>query len=138
MFGTSTMTILDEPSVRHVYTCDMHNDCLENSSRLTCFPKQTSTQMLGQLVDHGVKAELFFFDGRLSPSDVALILRLSQWNTVYVFDDYHENEQPAQFQYGKGVSNIALVEPFLKEYVLIEPPETVGDTESIMTIAALV
>lgn len=133
--GKSTYTILNEPSVQHVYTCDKDNDCLRDTARLTCHPSMTSTEMLGKLVQAGVYADMFFFDGRLSPVDVALILRLSKWNTLYVFDDYHENPPGEQFQYGKGVFNVSLIEPFLKAYRLIEPP--VGDSECFTTIAVL-
>lgn len=135
--GKSTSAMLSEPSVQHVYSCDMHNDCLQNSDRLTCFPLTTSTAMLGQVMERGVKADLFFFDGRLSPSDVPLVLRLSKWNTVYVFDDYHENPPGEQFPFGKGVFNLSLLEPFLPEHVFIEPPEQVGDVEGWTTIAVL-
>ena len=136
--GKSTLTMLDEPSVEHLYTCDMHNDCLSNTTRLTCHPMKTSTSMLGGLVDNGVKADAFFFDGRLSPSDVPLILRLSKWNTVYIFDDYHEEPPGCQFTHGKGVFNIALLEPFLSEHTFVGPPERVGDLDGFTTIAMLV
>ena len=136
--GKSTYTMLDVASVHHLYTCDMHNDCLPTTPRLTCFPGLTSTQMLAQLVEKGVKADFFFFDGRLSAVDLSLILRLSTWNTVYACDDYHENVPPSQFQYGKGVANIGLLAPYLKEHTLIDPPETVADVDGFTTIAALI
>lgn len=135
--GKSTFTIIDEPSVLHLYTCDMSNDCLGNTPRLTCHPMTTSTAMLGKLAGEGVKADLFFLDGRLSPSDVPLILRLSRWNTVYVFDDYHEEPPGCQFTHGKGVFNIALLEPFLHEHTFVGPPARVGDIEGFTTMSLL-
>lgn len=136
--GKSTHCFLDAPSVKHVYTCDLHNDCLQSDDRLTCHPYMTSTAMLARLLQHGLIADLFFFDGRLSPSDVPLILRLSRWKTVYLFDDYHENPPGEQFQYGKGVFNVALLEPFLREHTFLGPPEHVDDLDGFTTIAGLV
>ena len=113
----------------NVYTCDKDNDCLNGTDIIHPFPKTTSTQMLWELVQKGVKADLFFFDGRIQPPDLALILRLSHPMTAYVFDDYERVE--------KGVVNVRLLFPYLLHHTLILPPERVADYESRTSIACL-
>lgn len=121
--GVSTQAMESE----RIYTCDRSNDCLSSTRRIRCHPYQGSTQMLGPLVDQGVKADVFFFDGRIQLPDLPLILRLSTPDTVYVFDDYLGAE--------KGVSNVGLLRPYLKDYALITP---VGIVRNTMTLALLV
>jgi len=122
--GASTRAMVSE----RIYTCDRDNDCFPETERIRCHPYQGSTAMLGPLVDQGVTADLFFFDGRIQHPDLALILRLSTPETVYVFDDYTGNE--------KGIINANLLRPFLPpDYVLITPCGLVRET---MTLALLV
>lgn len=124
--GTSTTMM----AAAHVYTCDKSNDCLESSARVTCFPHTGSKRMLSTLVHRNVKADFFFFDGRIRESDPPFIHRLSKPTTVYAFDDYEGNE--------KGVMNVARLHPELRGYVLIPPPASVLELDSKTTIAALV
>lgn len=127
--GTSTMAMESAESVEMIYTCDMHNDCLPSSETIQCHPKQSSTAMLAKLLEKGVKADLWFFDGRIQGPDLALILRLSKSFAIYVFDDFEGHE--------KGVCNVEMLQPYLKEYTLIPPPLKVGDLESKTSIAIL-
>lgn len=97
-----------------VYTCDRSNDCLQATERVRTHPRQDATTMLGAMRDAGLRADMFFFDGRLTDHDVPLVLGMSRRSTVYVFDDY----EGAQ----KGVTNVELLRPFLPTYRLITPP----------------
>ena len=69
--------------------------------------------MLAQLVEKALTVDLFFFDGRIKPQDVAHILRLSHPRTIYVFDDYKDTM--------KGTTNVQLLKPFLRSHVLVPP-----------------
>ncbi len=96
-----------------IYTCDKDNDCLPADGQRTCYPYTTSTEMLADLVQKGVKADLFFFDGRIQLPDLPLILRLSRRRTVYAFDDYVGKE--------KGVANVELLGKVLPSHALVKP-----------------
>lgn len=109
--GNSTVALA--AGAGHVYTCDKDNDCLPASATITTHPYQTSTQMLGALTEKGLKAELFFFDGRIQPPDLALILRLSRPTTVYAFDDWRAEE--------KGTINVRMLLPYLPDHALVPP-----------------
>lgn len=111
-----------------IYTCDRDNDCFEATDSIVTFPRQTSTEMLGRLVDQGVKADLFFFDGRIAAPDIALIFRLSHPDTIYIFDDYRPDQ--------KGIVNVKRLTPFLgKERMIVEPDHRL---EGKSTLAAIV
>ncbi len=110
-----------------IYTCDRDNDCFEATDNIVTFPRQSSTEMLGRLLEQGVKADLFFFDGRISPPDIALILRLSHPETIYIFDDYF----PGQ----KGITNVTRLVPFLgKERKLVEPDHRLEGRSALAAI----
>ena len=117
--GTSTLAM----SAGHIYTCDKDNAYLKSSERITCFPKQTSTEMLALLSDK-VKADFFFFDGRIQEEDLPLILAMSKPTTVYAFDDYNGGS--------KGVFNVGRLWPLLTGYRLVPPPETEGVTIAVL------
>jgi hypothetical protein len=114
----------------HIYTCDLQNDCLPRSPRITPHPLTKSTSMLGRLVTAGVRAEFFFFDGRLRDGDVDFVLHLAQPGAVFAFDDYEGQE--------KGVLNVDRIRPLLTGYRLELPAGIVDDLEVPSTIAALV
>lgn len=124
--GFSTEALL-APCVKRIYTCDKDNDCLKPTKRITCYPKTRSTQMLRALAESGVKADLFFFDGRIQDEDLSLIAKLSKPFTAYLFDDFVGQE--------KGVINVDKLAPQLPDHVLLapDPPETIYG----MSIAAL-
>lgn len=102
-----------------IYTCDKDNDCLPSTPRIRTHPYTVSTEMLRQLARAGVRADLFFFDGRLTDEDIELVLRLSEPHAVYAFDDYDER--------GKGVANWRKLVARLPTYGLVEPhPQFAG------------
>jgi hypothetical protein len=96
-----------------LYTCDKSNDCLPPGPGWTCYPYTPSTDMLADLVGKGIKADLFFFDGRIQPPDLPLILHASRPGTIYAFDDYVGRE--------KGVVNVELLSKVLPNHVLVKP-----------------
>lgn len=95
-----------------IYTCDKDNDCLPARKGVKPHPFKTSTAMLAKLERQGVKSDLFFFDGRIQPQDVAMILRMSKPGTVYAFDDFRPND--------KGEANVRMLWPFLPRRRLID------------------
>jgi predicted O-methyltransferase YrrM len=110
--GNSTMSLAAEAG--HVFTCDRSNDCFPASEKVTTYPRRESTEMFADLANKGIRAPLFFFDGRIQEPDIALILRLSAPGAIYLFDDYVGRE--------KGVANVNRLLPFLpKGYQLIGP-----------------
>lgn len=114
---------------QHVYTCDKDNDCVDRTRVIHPHPKTTSTAMLYELVRKGVKADVFFFDGRIQGPDLSLILRLSHPMTSYLFDDFNGKE--------KGVVNVALLYPYLRTHAFVHPPKDVNNLGGGTTIAAL-
>lgn len=114
--GNSTLSIRAD----HIYTCDTSNDCFPQHDGVTCFPLQSSTEMLGTLVEHGQKVDLFFFDGRIQPPDLPLILKLMKPDTLFLFDDYKDTE--------KGMVNAKLMSPLLNGWILLEPDHRMKTT----------
>lgn len=123
--GSSAMAI----HAGHLYTCDKSNDCVQSSKRITAFGYTRSTNMLKALVRKGVRADFFFFDGRIQDADEALILELSAPSTVYAFDDYEGRE--------KGVLNVERLRPYLLKHTLILPPPALESGNGKTTIAVL-
>lgn len=125
--GTSALAMRAD----RVYTCDKSNDCGPKEKRIVCHPYTGSTRMFTELARRGVRADFFFFDGRIKEKDVDLILELSAPGAVYAFDDYEGQE--------KGVINVGRLAPRLPaHYTLVPPPARVLDLESTTTIALLV
>jgi hypothetical protein len=107
--GTSAMALAGPG--RAVFTCDASNDCVPADTKgVVTHPHTTSTAMLRTLDG---KVDLFFFDGRIQPEDVAEITRLSHAQTVYVVDDYVGAE--------KGVANMQILTGVFRGHVLIPP-----------------
>jgi predicted O-methyltransferase YrrM len=100
-----------------INTCDKDNACFTPWEGIGCqvrsFAQKTSTEMLTEVARSTSKVDLFYFDGRIAPPDVPLILQLSNPTTLYAFDDFEGTE--------KGVANVANLRGSLKGYVLIEP-----------------
>ena len=128
--GRSALTIISSESVEHIFTCDKDNDCVNATPQVHIFPRQKSTDMFQWLCRKNEYVDMFFFDGRILPQDIALILRLSSSRTIYVFDDYEGRE--------KGVVNAELLSPYLKNYTLILGPPSDSDFSKKVTIVALV
>lgn len=125
--GKSTASLKAEG---RIYTCDKDNDCVPGSDSVRVHPYTTSTAMLSKLVAEGVKADLFFFDGRLQDADLPLVQKLSAPGCVYTFDDYNPG--------GKGLANVAKLKPLLPEYALVEPyPAFAGRTTLAMMIPTI-
>jgi hypothetical protein len=102
----------------HIYTCDMSNDCLPSTDKITTYPGVTSTKFFHDLwINKKLLVDFFFFDGRIQMFDLTLILSMSHENTVYAFDDYDMIER-----YEKGVINVRLMAPLLPWHKLIPPP----------------
>lgn len=121
--GVSTLSLRAD----QIYTCDVSNDCLPSGRGISCFPYQTSTQMLQQLAERNVTADLCFFDGLLTPEDAGLLAQVTHTQTVYVFDDYN-----GQF---KGVQNVKRLEPLLPHHVLFPPAGPVADDTTLAVLA---
>lgn len=121
--GNSTYAM---QSAGHIYTCDHDNDCVDSTERITCYPRKSSVEMMGQLVDHGIKADMFFIDGRLRYADIPLILRLAKPSTVFVFDDYRGRE--------KGVTNVEFVRPYYAKHKFVP---ACGIVSGITSLAVL-
>lgn len=132
--GTSSLAMIEGAHVNAtIYTCDKSNDCVPSQRRVFTHPFWSSTQLLRKVRDRFTTVDLFFFDGRIQPEDLPLILELSSERTVYAFDDYGGRE--------KGVINVERLHPWLnpkKGYQLIEPPPSVAGLDAKTTIALLV
>lgn len=111
--GTFIGTSSGSMKAGHIYTCDRDNNCLPSTEGITCHPWTSSTDMLGKLVEKGIKADFMYFDGRLQMADIPLIMRLSKQNTTYAVDDYIGME--------KGVKNVERLYPYLPAHNLITP-----------------
>lgn len=127
--GLSTTALAAAATNCAVYTCDASNDCLPSEGRIHTYPKQTSTQMLRDLIQREVRADLCFFDGVLSAEDVALLARVTHDRTVYAFHDYNfgpkiRNKQGRTYMETmprKGIGNVNLLRPTLPNHLLVEP-----------------
>lgn len=114
----------------NIYTCDRSNDCFPSTETIHTFPKQDSTAMLTKLVDENQKADMFFFDGRIQPQDVPLILRLSHPKTIYAFDDFNGME--------KGVINAKLMASMLPPtWMLLEPDPRLKEKSTLAALAPM-
>ena len=125
--GKSTHALVAD----HIYTCDKNNDCLPATERIHPHPKQTSRQMFEKLKGEGVKAEVFFFDGRITDEEVPLVLELSAPGAVYLFDDFSPGP------HGKGVSNVKKIAPVLKDYALVKPYEPFKERTTLAMLVPL-
>jgi predicted O-methyltransferase YrrM len=126
--GTSTLAMAAAPTVTHVYTCDVSNDCLPATNRVHTYPHKTSTQMLDDVVRLGVRADLCFFDGCVNTEDVPLLAKVTTPETVYAVHDY--NYGPKIRKNGaretvprKGIGNIQLLQPYLRNHVIVPPQD---------------
>jgi hypothetical protein len=117
--GNSTFALAEGAGDNcEIHTCDYSNEIeLESSIGAIQYPKAPSTDMFNKMVQANKKVNLMFFDGRLTPGDIALISKLVTDDTVYVFDDFEGIE--------KGVMNVGMFMsyPNIKvAYHLIYPP----------------
>lgn len=112
-----------------IYTCDKNHDRVPAAPGRFVHPRVLSTDLLRELVDRGLVVDLFFFDGRLQPADIPLILALSSADTTYVVDDYLSTGAKQE----KGLANLWQLGPHLPRHRQIEPMPTMHNQ-----IAALV
>lgn len=128
--GTSACALASAPTVTALYTCDISNDCFPDGGVIRTFPKQSSTDMLRQLVDQGVRADVCFFDGALTADDIPLLAHVCQPDVVFAVHDY--NYGPKIRKRGlmetvprKGIGNVRLLQTQWPEYRVIDPlPDT--------------
>lgn len=106
-------------------TCDERNDCFPSSTHIRTHPKTSSTAMLAGL---GGKVDLFFFDGRLNPEDLAHIYRLTHEETIYVLDDC--------IAIDKGVKNALMLKDGQTARPLCLIPPLPGSTLGVLVNAA--
>jgi hypothetical protein len=117
-----TLAGVDEPLI---YTCDWNNDiAVENDPAFTTsptvvyrYPRQSSTQMLEDLVLKKTPPDLFFLDGRLPEGDIELIKTLKHRDTFFALDDFEGLE--------KGVANYSLLQKLTPHFshILVYPPD---------------
>jgi hypothetical protein len=138
--GASTLSMKAD----RVYTCDKRNCCGPVARHVELF-HCGSTRMLQKLVERGVQAEFFFFDGEIQREDAPFILHLAAPGAVFAFDDHQGDE--------KGVRNVDLLQPLMRGYELTVPNglrispdwvepiarsgEAIAGTEHATTIAVL-
>lgn len=117
--GKSTVSMLtamdDQIIAGEVFTCDGSNAIVvpwQGTSRVTQFPKCTSTDMLKQLTG---TFDFVFLDGRVQQADLPLLDRLLTPMTVICLDDFEGIE--------KGVANVSVLGslPKLRNHILIYP-----------------
>ena len=103
--GTSTLAL----QASRIYTCDERNDCFpDDTPRILTYPYRSSTDMLAQIHE---PVDLFFFDGRIRPDDLPHIQRLMTPRTVFVVDDYVDQQ--------KGVANVQALASSIPLHTLI-------------------
>ena len=116
--STAALYMGARPSVEKLYTCDATFDAwdpghLASAGEIEYFGKTTSTQMFEQLVSRGVKADLFFLDGRLQDADLNLLPSMTHTKTVFVLDDFEGLE--------KGIINGIKLRDIYPNLILIRP-----------------
>jgi hypothetical protein len=127
--GRSTLSMAHGMKTGTIYTCDASNDLpLPSPTGCECtiyqFPRQTATEMFKQLVEKGVKIDLFFIDGRLTKDDLPYLNSLMHERTIFVFDDFEGIE--------KGVANVALLMSQLGAYYVLVYPKGRGKTAMML------
>ena len=116
--STAALYMGARPGVEKLYTCDATFDAwdpghLASAGEIEYFGKTTSTQMFEQLVSGGVKADLFFLDGRLQDADLNLLPSMTHTKTVFVLDDFEGLE--------KGIINGIKLRDIYPNLILIRP-----------------
>jgi len=116
--STAALYMGARSGVEKLYTCDATFDAwdpghLASAGEIEYFGKTTSTQMFEQLVSRGVKADLFFLDGRLQDADLNLLPSMTHTKTVFVLDDFEGLE--------KGIINGIKLRDIYPNLMLIRP-----------------
>lgn len=102
--GVSTRAMREAVPSATIYTCDHSNDIQvsPNDTKLHQYPNTASSTMFADLAEKGVKADLIYLDGRLTPQDFEPLGKIITENTVFVLDDFEGVE--------KGVTNAMMIE----------------------------
>ncbi|MFL2502378.1 MAG: hypothetical protein ACJ0Q1_05600 [Luminiphilus sp.] len=123
--STAALFIGARPAIEKLYTCDATFDAwdpghLTSAGEIEYFGKTTSTQMFEHLVSRGVKADLFFLDGRLQDADLNLVPSIMHNKTVFLLDDFEGLE--------KGVVNGIKLRDIYPNLILIRPNAKAPDS----------
>ena len=126
--STAALYMGARPGVEKLYTCDATFDAwdpghLTSAGEIEYFGKTTSTQMFEHLVSRGVKADLFFLDGRLQDADLNLIQELSHSKSVFILDDFEGLE--------KGVLNGVKLRETFSHLLLMTPDSTFPENQRV-------
>jgi len=102
-----------------VLTCDASNDMEippAPNAQLRQYRKQTSTAMFRDMIERKERADLMHLDGRLSETDLGLLVEVTHDDTVFLLDDFEGTE--------KGVHNAIHITNALgmAYFVLAYPP----------------
>ena len=121
---TAALFMGARPAIEKLYTCDATFDAwdpghLASAGEIEYFGKTTSTQMFEHLVATGVKADLFFLDGRLQDTDLVLLPSLVHNKAVFLLDDFEGLE--------KGVINGIKLRDIYPNLILIRPNRKATD-----------
>lgn len=123
--GRSTLALahgMDAAGVTEgaIHTCDVSNAIelpMPTSTRITQYPRQSSTDMLRQLAAPEAKHsfDMVYLDGRLNAQDLPLLSHLIKPEGIIGFDDFEGVE--------KGVANVMLLRNagLFSGYALIYP-----------------
>jgi len=116
--STAALYMGARPVIEKLYTCDATFEAwdpghLTSAGEIEYFGKTTSTQMFEHLVSRGVKADLFFLDGRLQDADLNLLPSMMHNKTVFLLDDFEGLE--------KGVINGIKLRDIYPNLILIRP-----------------
>lgn len=116
--STAALYMGARPVIEKLYTCDATFDVwdpghLASAGEIEYFGKTTSTQMFEHLVAIGVKADLFFLDGRLQDADLTFLQGMTHDKTVFILDDFEGLE--------KGIINGIKLRDIYPNLILIGP-----------------
>ena len=116
--STAALFMGARPEIEKLYTCDATFDAwdpghLASAGEIEYFGKTTSTQMFENLLSRGVKADLFFLDGRLQDADLNLLQSMTHSKTVFLLDDFEGLE--------KGIINGIKLRDIYPNLILIRP-----------------
>lgn len=121
--GKSTLalaTAMDqgESHTHGVFTCDFSNDIalnFETRTKVTQFPKRSSTDMFSEIAKQGLRCDMLLLDGRLQDEDLRLLSAILHDQSVMLLDDFEGTE--------KGCVNaMVLMQSLSETHFLIYPP----------------
>ena len=129
--STAALYMGARPAIEKLYTCDATFDAwdpghLASAGEIEYFGKTTSTQMFEHLISRGVKADLFFLDGRLQDADLNLLPSIMHDTSVFLLDDFEGLE--------KGVLNGVKLREMFKHLLLITPSSIPFDNQRIAVL----